>query len=294
MTLVETYKAVVPSVIAFISKFGRTRADATPLAPAILGTGFLVHEDGIVVTNRHVADVFATIPAHPKTGAAGYGAILFECGQTDERGPYIRWMIAEVFGYTTLGQFSSQEPWHGEALPDIAFVQLKMRATPFLKLASHDFYVEPGTPIATMGFPLGADGLTVMKKLNQMIPFIRRGIVSSVFPFAIPHPHGFTIDILQQGGSSGSPIFYEHEPTAVGMMDSSIVEPVTLGDGAQAVCLKLATNISIAVAAHLIESALQSFRTTYPVDRSAFPTLKELQDDKDAASDLAWEILGPA
>jgi hypothetical protein len=57
--------------------------------------------------------------------------------------------------------------------------------------------------------------------------------------------------------------------------------------------MTLATNISIAVPAHLIEAGLQSFRTTYPVDRSGFPTLKEWQDDKDAAPDLGWETIGP-
>ena len=58
-----------------------------------------------------------------------------------------------------------------------------------------------------MGFPMGTLPLTVMgKMLNQMTPFLREGIVSSVFPFPTAKPHGFTIDSMQQGGSSGSPI----------------------------------------------------------------------------------------
>jgi hypothetical protein len=31
-------------------------------------------------------------------------------------------------------------------------------------------------------------------------------------------PHGLKTGIMQQGASSGSPIFYEHEPAVVGMM----------------------------------------------------------------------------
>jgi hypothetical protein len=65
-----------------------------------------------------------------------------------------------------------------------------------------------------------------MGKWHQLIPFVRSGIVSSVFPCVIARPHGFTIDIMQQGGSSGSPIFYADDPTVVGMMASSVLDPI--------------------------------------------------------------------
>jgi hypothetical protein len=64
-----------------------------------------------------------------------------------------------------------------------------------LKLAGQDFYIEPGTEIATAGFPMGTMALMIMGKWNQLTPFVRCGIVSSVFPCAIARPHGFTIDI---------------------------------------------------------------------------------------------------
>jgi len=162
MTLSENYEAIAPSVVAFISRFRRGRLNREQLAqlppmPAILGTGFFVDSDGIVVTNRHVTNRFAQIPAHPKTGQAGYGALLFD-NTVDEKGQFVIGRIADVMGYSTFDSFSSTGSWHGETIPDIAFVQLKLKETPFLKLAHHDFYVRPGTAVATVGFPMGDVG----------------------------------------------------------------------------------------------------------------------------------------
>jgi hypothetical protein len=258
MTLVETYKAAAPSVVAFISKFARTQAGLAPIAPTIFGTGFLVHEDGIVAANRHVAEVFETLPKHPLTGEAGYGALLADYERTpdEERSgeSFFRMMVVEVFGHSPFSGIS-QAGWYGEPNPDIAFVQLKIKETPFLKLANHEFYIQPGTSIATAGFPLGTAPLTLMGKWHQLIPFVRGGIVSSVYPCAIPWPHGFTIDIMQQGGSSGSPIFYSGDPTVVGMMASSVLDPIGVASPQLSFQIGLNTNISIAIPAHIIDQA---------------------------------------
>jgi hypothetical protein len=64
-------------------------------------------------------------------------------------------------------------------------VQLCVRETPCLKLDDTEFYIKPGMPIGTAGFPMGEMPLTVMEKLNQLTPFVRCGIISSVFPFSI-------------------------------------------------------------------------------------------------------------
>jgi hypothetical protein len=38
-----------------------------------------------------------------------------------------------------LHQFSSDSNWYGESVPDIAFIQLQVRETPFLQLANDEF-----------------------------------------------------------------------------------------------------------------------------------------------------------
>lgn len=165
-----------------------------------------------------------------------------------------------------------------------------MRDTPFLKLANGEFYIRPGMQIATAGFPMGTLPLTVMEKVNQVTPFIRRGIVSSVFPFSIPRPHGLTIDIMQQGGSSGSPIFYAHEPTVVGMMAAGMLEGAPVPIGNCSLTAYVSTNISIAVSAHMIGLALPTFlKSEFAVDTSRFPALDEWQGIHEADEKLGWD-----
>ncbi|HLK63270.1 MAG TPA: serine protease [Bryobacteraceae bacterium] len=296
MNLTETYESVVPSIVAIISRISDSVKDISgnrPLIPNILGTGFLVSENGIVATNRHVVEALQSIPPHPKTGANGYGAIMFDTGVENGK-PYMNWIMPEIASAGMVDSFSSDSRWYGEAKPDIAFIQVSVRGTPHLRLASRDFYIRPGTGIATAGFPMGEIPLTMMQKVNQVTPFIRRGVVSSVFPFSIPRPHGFTIDIMQQGGSSGSPIFYDDEPTVVGMMKAVMKQwwPIQLGP--KTLLAQIPTNISIAVPAHIIGFALQSFvHSPYAVDPSGFPMLDEWKMNHPLSGDLGWSSIEP-
>jgi len=299
MTLVEVYKGVAPSVVAFVSKWAATGPGHEPFAPPIFGTGFLVHEDGVVVTNRHVAELFQKFPKNPATGAPGYGAMLGDYGSTPaENAPgesSFRLMVVDVVWHSSLPESAPQDGWFGEPSPDIAFVQLEMRQTPFLKLAdrSRDFYVEPGLSIATAGFPMGTVPLTIMGKWNQFIPFVRRGVVSSVFPCGIAYPHGFTIDIMQQGGASGSPIFYADDPTVVGMMAASVLDSVGVASEQLSFQIGLNTNMSVAVPAHIIEQTLRSFFATYPYDRTQLPTMAEWRQRHGPPADgVGWIVPG--
>lgn len=141
MTLIDTYKAVAPSVVAFISKIVLTQPGLPPVAPTIFGTGFFVHEDGIVVTNRHVADCFARIPPNPLTGERGYAALLGDYTSSDESErpaqSTFQMMIVEILGHSSVGGDAPGPGWFGESEPDIAFVQLKIKRVPFLKLSPH-------------------------------------------------------------------------------------------------------------------------------------------------------------
>ena len=166
---------------------------------------------------------------------------------------------------------------------------------PSLTLGSQDFYVKVAMRISTVGHPMGTLPLTMMGKLNQMIPFLRQGIVSSVFPFPTPKPHGFTIDIIQQGGSSGSPIFPLGEKTVIGMMSSSVVDPTPLQTAQGAFVIPQNTNISIAESAHIIQLALDEFRRQFPTNVEGRPTLEELRERNprgSTADGLEWDSLG--
>jgi hypothetical protein len=140
---------------------------------------------------------------------------------------------------------------------------------------------------------LGSIPLTALGKLNQVSPFIRRGIVSSVLPFPTCHPHGFSIDIMQQGGSSGSPIFNARTAEVVGMMYGGVIEFRAAQSDTASLTYTLNTNISLAEAAHVIERSLAEYKRAYPQDVSGFPTLAEFRAASPKPSmtqDLTWDI----
>ena len=54
MTLEESFEAISPCVVGFISKLERTRVGELPIFPTIIATGFLVDASGLPVTNQGV------------------------------------------------------------------------------------------------------------------------------------------------------------------------------------------------------------------------------------------------
>jgi hypothetical protein len=174
-------------------------------------------------------------------------------------------------------RISSSDKWYGKTVPDIGFVQLAVRDIPILNLATEDFYVRVGMEIAAIGYPMGNLPMTALAKLNQASPFIRHGIVSSLFPCPTAFPHGFTIDVMQQGGSSGSPVLRTSDGVVVGMMSSGVPEWRVAQSREASLAYSLNTNISIAEPAHIIQKALEEFRATQPMFVDKLPTLAELR-----------------
>lgn len=275
MNIEALYESAYPCVVAFISKLLPLPAGQQPVFPEIFGTGFLVNESGLVATNRHVVEVFDQVGRHPKTGEFAGAALMFLV-ETDKHG--CQMLNIGVKSWGAINSFSSSAEWYGQMVPDIGFVQLEVRDTPFLELADEDFYLRPGMEIATIGYPLGTVPLTLHGKISQVGPFIRRGVVSSVYPFSTPRPHGFTIDIMQQGGSSGSPIFASNSSKVVGMMWGGVNEPRFAHSESASLMYTLNTNISLAEPAHIIRQALETVLAAQQPDTASFPTLQQLRE----------------
>jgi hypothetical protein len=276
-----------PAVFGFITKLNVGRD--TPHFPKIFGTGFFVDRCGLAATNRHVIDIFAQLPANPKTGDSPLAAVSFFPA---EDGAGWQMLILDVLCWNVLAQFSSSDKWYGKTIPDIGFVQLGVRDVPYLKLAKEKFYLRVGMDIATIGYPMGNLPLTALGKLNQASPFIRRGIVSSLFPCPTPLPHGFTIDIMQQGGSSGSPVLRAVDGAVVGMMSSGVPEWKFAQSQQASLAYSLNTNISIAEPAHIIQKALDEFGRARQVKVDKIPTLAELRakyPKPDEDTGLTWD-----
>lgn len=275
LDLTDTFEAVLPSVVAIAAGgVPKQFVSAPPIFPPIIGTGFFVRSDGIVATNRHVLDEVHRLT---KEGWS-FKAIVFIPGFESDRHT-MRLTVVDILNSVVVSGFIPGDRYFGNPNPDIGFIRLKVTDVPALELAKEAFYIRPGSLIGTAGFPLGNVALTALgNRPNQMTPFLRRGIVSSVIPFAVESPQGFTIDILQQGGSSGSPIFREDEPVVVGMMSSSML------DGAAN------TNISLCVPSGQIHDALVGCEALQDVGDDSTPTLLEhVQDRQHVTMGFQWE-----
>jgi S1-C subfamily serine protease len=278
MGLPETFDAVRPSIVAFISRVARRPAGAEPpLFPSIIGTGFFVHGSGIVVTNRHVIGVLEQVnqlPRNPRTGTSAAGALIFTEIQSSGGQQVIGVLNRDVLGWNALQQFEAGSRWFGESVPDLGFVQLDVCNVPALRMATEPNTLRVGVSIATAGFPEGSAAITFHGKITQVTPILRHGIISSVFPFAGPYPHGFSVDALLQGGASGSPVFKTDEAIVVGMIASQIKN----------------TNYTVCVPSDLLAAALTSALPSWP-SSEGIPTLGELirSEDRSAEETLGWE-----
>jgi transcriptional regulator with XRE-family HTH domain len=271
--LPDAFDSIRPSIVAFASRAAMTAPGGTPLFPSIIGTGFVVDSSGIVVTNKHVVDLLQALPPNPETGARSDMAIVWSNIERRNEGHFQPLLFIDVKAYSVIQSFSTVGPYYGETVPDLAFVQLNAKDLPAVTLAAEPNTLRAGMPVATAGFPLGTDPLVGYGHVTQLSPFLRQGIVSSLYPFPCPNPHGFTVDIMTQGGASGSPVFLADSPEVVGIIHAGIP----------------GTNVTVAIPSLLIRDALNACTNGSSLDLNGVPTLQSLLEVSERSSELRWQ-----
>lgn len=270
MQLEETYEIISPSIVALGSKISR---GDLPMFPDIFGTGFVVDSRGIVATNRHIAEPLQSLPIHSETRMPVAFA-MFVGPLIHIQGQFVRGIFfVDIKDYVILDRFESDSPFYGEDIPDISFIQLDVCDVPALTLATEENNWKVGSPIATAGYAMGRDALVVYNKINQITPLLRRGIISSNYPYPCSHPHGFTTDIMTQGGESGSPFFQPDTGEVVGLLHAGFDN----------------TNITMGIPSWIVKSALDSCLEHYPFDFSGSPTFVDLMKQPRPGEKMNWE-----
>jgi len=278
MKLQKVFLKLRPSIVAFGSLLARGKDGKPPSVPPIVGTGFFVHPGGVVATNRHVAEFLLSLPCHPKLKKWAAFAFVFTSIRKQRQGLGMGAHMVDIHSIHPLTTFSTPDDYYGEPIPDLAFAQLRVREVPAVKLATKNWSIRVGMDIATAGFPLGEDPLVIEGAIAQGTPLLRRGIVSAVNPFPCPQPHGFVIDIMSQGGASGSPIFRTDKPEVNGILYAGF-------DG---------SNITYAVPSLLIRDALSVYLKKCYEELKDTPSINEIPMSEETKTSFAadeWDAV---
>lgn len=273
MNLKESYDIVRDSIVAITHKYIPSREDDTPPPefPPILGTGFIIRENGLIVTNDHVLKAIPKLFKPPDRPKEEWPVEVYLLKNT-KTGMFV--VPLEVLGAFEIKKFSTGPVYYGPKIPDVGFLLVKVKGLPALKINDKMETLHEGLEVATAGFPMGTEALRAPGWLHQFTPTLQMGIISAVQPFRCASPHGFSVNIMTQGGASGSPVFLPETGEVIGVLYGGLYDYSLTKKNKDV--YKVPTNISYVVPAQFISKSLDSITKdkhfTLPQDT---PTLQE-------------------
>ncbi len=272
MNLIETYKKVKPAIVAFVPKFYPVRkGQKMPEFPPIIGTGFILR-DGLVATNDHIIQAIDDIPKPPNFPKGEWPINCLLLHMIPNKG--MAQIHMDVIGVYRVDKFIHKKHYYGPKKPDVAFVHVKMKDLPSVKVQYKPEQIREGLEVATAGFPMGTDALTAPGYLHQTTPTLQKGIVSAVLPFECEAPHALMINVMTQGGASGSPVFTLDTGEVIGILYAGLNDIQNTGS-------ELLSNDKEKIADH-IHNYKSPANISYVVPAYIFQKmLKNIDKDKD-------------
>jgi len=259
--LSEIYKQVKPATVAIVSRVSRD-----PAFPQIIGTGYIVREDGIIFTNQHVINAFKKLPKRKGAPEDEWPALALLFHFIPGKGTVLVPMDIKA---VLLPESHEGGVHYGPKVPDIGIIRVDVAGLPTVKIAEK-FNLDEGDEIAFCGFPMGTRTLKAPGWIHQITPTLQQGILSAILPMVCDNPHAILIDIQTEGGSSGSPIFNPETGEVVAMLYAGLLEDrIMQGKDGDFLLYKNSTSHTLGVPCQFLSMMLNQL-----------DDLQEFKDDK--------------
>ena len=226
-----SFQDVIRNVKRSVVGLGLLADPQDPLSVVIRGTGFVVHPDGWIMTNRHVAELFLG----ERDGMFGVRnaiarAVVFVdtireipgiAGQGVPHHGTVPCPIVEIAA-APRGE-NHLEDLHYNQAPDLAVCRIGLGGFDYLNPLPHlplgdSSRIREGDEVAVCGFPMGLT-LPRDERLRQVTPIVQKGIIAAILPWSgVPNPHAFQLDIQINPESSGSPVFIPESGEVIGVV----------------------------------------------------------------------------
>lgn len=213
MTLNSIYDAVKRATVAIVAVHER-RLPQRPFD--IVGSGFCIHADGVIVTCKHVFEAF--VPARG-TGPVHVRAIPQAMFYGGVQGTQIHMHAVSIVGAGTENGFDlaalklSRHPAFSEGYPTLPVAEYS---------ELHEMM-----DVGTCGFPLGS---VLQEQLGTVTSSFTKGMISSIIPaqgINREHLRGFQLDLTATNGNSGGPVFCLSTGQVFGVLQGGAQHPET-------------------------------------------------------------------
>jgi S1-C subfamily serine protease len=224
----DIYNAVKKATVSIVMEL----PNRLPKRPfTIIGTGFCVHPEGIVITCEHVFRAFFDQDAYKK--------LMETIGDGQPPQPLDPKHVAPpqvmFYGGTQGTEVMMYPVGISDAVTktdfDLAVFKLQKHSAfrngyPVIPIADYG-EIHEMMEIATCGFPLGD---SLHDQIGTVTSSFTQGRISSIIPVAgaaVEHLRGFQLDLTATNGNSGGPVFSLETGKVFGVLQAGIMHPAT-------------------------------------------------------------------